>query len=511
MVHHLLNIILNIGKPFGSFKTNVRIRVQNSLHLLVATLMTILCAPTAWATWSIVIVDTRTKEVVIGSATCLATFDLQRGASVVVPGLGAGAAQSYIDTTGQNRLTIWLGLRSTDDPAIILQQLEDQDSRHQTRQYGIVDTLGRAVTFTGSQAGQWADGLTGPQGTIVYAIQGNVLTGEPVVTAAEQAIRNTTGSLAEKLMAGMEAARDMGGDGRCSCAPNNPTGCGSPPPDFEKSAHIGYMIASRIGDDIGACTPSEGCANGDYYLNFNFAFMSSNDPDPVDLMRDAFEAWKIDKEGVPDAVQSTLDFADDTLFADGQSSTTLTCTLLDLNGQPITSKMENVTIKLTPETLGIASISDVRDLGENVFAVDIHARLIEGTAVFEVIADDGNRLVTLMPAPVIQIIRPESGFILEDPKPGNPKAVNEFSIQGGTTGNTVRFFWGFDFGSTKTPCGPILMQMPHYIGKATVDGGGLASLRRWVPGGAQFRGVHLQAIEEETCSRSNVITFQFEN
>ncbi len=39
----------------------------------------LLVAPAAQATWSIIIIDTRTKEIAIGSATCLTNFDLRRG------------------------------------------------------------------------------------------------------------------------------------------------------------------------------------------------------------------------------------------------------------------------------------------------------------------------------------------------------------------------------------------------------------------------------------------------
>ena len=42
----------------------------------------------------------------------------------------------------------------------------------------------------------------------------------------------------ERFMAGLQAGRALGGDGRCSCSFNDPTSCGVPPPDFEKSAHL---------------------------------------------------------------------------------------------------------------------------------------------------------------------------------------------------------------------------------------------------------------------------------
>src|SRR5436190_23029008 len=102
----------------------------------------------ARATWSIIIVDTRTHEIAIGSATCLTNFDLARALPVVRVGLGAAAAQSAVDTTGRNRRLIWDQFALGTPPDQILQMLDHVDTLHETRQYGIVDTQGRATTFT---------------------------------------------------------------------------------------------------------------------------------------------------------------------------------------------------------------------------------------------------------------------------------------------------------------------------------------------------------------------------
>lgn len=208
-------------------------------------------AASAEATWSIILVDTRTGEVAIGSATCLTGFDLRAGTPVLIPGVGGATAQSFVDSTGQNRVVIRDELILGTDPDEVLDVLAAFDVGHQTRQYGIVDAYGRAATFTGGGAGPWAGGQVGRVGDIAYAVQGNVLTGEPVVTQAVQAIIATPGDLADKLMASMEAARLMGGDGRCSCNPNDADGCGAPPPSFTKSAHIAYMLIARTGDRAG--------------------------------------------------------------------------------------------------------------------------------------------------------------------------------------------------------------------------------------------------------------------
>lgn len=515
MICNLPDLLLPFRRPQSSTSANRHTQRSSSknprsLRLIstLATALSLTMTMSASATWSIVMVNKKTKEVAIGSATCLTMFDLQKGASVVVPGLGVGAAQSYVDTTGENRLTIWLGLQRDKSPAEILQELADQDPGHETRQYGIVDTQGRAITFTGNQDGQWAGGLVGEIDDIVYAIQGNVLTGEPVILMAQDAVRNTPGGLAEKLMAGMEAARDMGGDGRCSCSPRDPEGCGSPPPDFRKSAHIGYMVVSRIGDEIGLCNRSTGCAAGDYYMNFNFAFMTNQDPDPVDLLRDAFEAWKLDMIGVPDAIQSTATFDQNELPANGDSSTTLRIKLLDLNGDPVTIPIDSVTVKNTEETKGITTIGDVVDLGDGQYAVEITSRRVEGTARFEVTVDDGVRPVTLMPPPELPIVRPTTGFVLGDPVPGLAGEENELCITGGTPGETVRVGWGFQIGFTPSACGPILLETPRFAGKAAVDADGKACISGFVPPNASTHTLHLQAVQFPSCERSNVITWQ---
>jgi hypothetical protein len=216
-------------------------------------------APCAFATWSIILIDTRTGEIAVGSATCLTNFNLRDGTPVLIPGIGAATAQSFVDSSGQNRVFIRDRLAEGVDPSAIITQLATFDLSHQTRQYGIADTLGRTATFSGTSANAWAGGQVGQfismhgghSAAIAYAIQGNILTGEPVVTAAVQAVIATEGDLAAKLMAGMQAARLMGGDGRCSC-PSGPTACGSPPPTFTKSAHIAYMLIARAGDREGS-------------------------------------------------------------------------------------------------------------------------------------------------------------------------------------------------------------------------------------------------------------------
>ena len=234
------------------------------MRSFLAAAATLLAAvPAADATWSILLVDTRTGEFGIASATCLANFDLQANSPVVVVGRGAAAAQSYVDVGGTNRTLIKTRLAQGVDPASILAELSVTDGGHETRQYGFADVQGRTATFTGAEALSWAGGVTGSfqyvhgglSGTIRYAVQGNILTGQPVVDAAVTAMRTTSGDLPTRLMAGMQAARQMGGDGRCSCTSGAATSCGSPPASFVRTANCAYFIVSRAGDaDLAAFT-----------------------------------------------------------------------------------------------------------------------------------------------------------------------------------------------------------------------------------------------------------------
>ncbi len=207
-------------------------------------------AGSAQATWSILIADTRTGEIGLASATCLTGFNLRHNTPVLITGVGGATAQSAVDQTGQNRGVIRDMLLQGVAPADILVALSVSDIGHDNRQYGMLDVTGRTLTYSGVDNAQWAGGQTGQVGDLVYAIQGNILTGEPVVQAAVDAVRFTPGDIPARLMAAMEAAAAFGGDGRCSCSAG-PTDCGSPPPSFEKSAHIAYMLIARAGDTDG--------------------------------------------------------------------------------------------------------------------------------------------------------------------------------------------------------------------------------------------------------------------
>ena len=359
-------------------------------------------APPARATWSIVIADYETKEVAVGTVTCLTNFDLCAIVPVVVVGKGAAAVQASGDFDGIRRPIIFNELMNGTDPADILDLLA-QVGGHQSRQYGIADTQGRMITFTGSQTFQWAGGVIGTDGTFVYAIQGNILAGDCVVPAIEDAILSTPGDMAEKLMAGMEAAQVTGGDGRCSCSQQNPTSCGCPPANFEKSGHIGCMVVARIGDADDPVCNSSGCADGDYFLRINVPFQNANNPDPVFQLRDLFDQWRADNIGRPDGLQSVVSFDQPFLQADGTDTATMTIELRDWQEDPITVPIQSITVEHAGNSAGSSSIGNVVNQGGGVYTVELTAGVDVGTDRFRITVDDGVRPVVIMPEPAIAL------------------------------------------------------------------------------------------------------------
>lgn len=369
--------------------------LRRFLSLIPAVL---LLALPASATWSIVAINVRTGEVGVASATCLENFNLKKWTPVVVVGVGGAAAQSIIDSNATNRRTIWQSYRQTDlTPTEILDLLR-ADASFQNRQYGIVAFEGAPVTFTGNRAGAAAFGVTGEIDDYVYAVQGNLLTADSVVLAAETAFREP-GDMGQRLMAAMQAARALGGDGRCSCSPNRPTNCGAPPPNFTKSAHCGYTIVARMGDIDGVCNTNQGCASGTYYLALNIAGQNSSAGalDPVEQLQTRYDNWRANRVGEPDGLLSKVR-APRALPADGVTQRDVTVILHDLDGVRLQQGGATVSVTTRDGGPSIATVGPVVDNGDGSYSFTLTAGTTPGEDEFVITADGGFvRAATLYP------------------------------------------------------------------------------------------------------------------
>jgi len=264
------------------------------LGIFAALALTFLPSP-ASATWSVIAVDTRTGVVVIASATCVSAEGLRtRGGlmsiqAVIVPGVGVAAAQAGVDSSRANQMLMFEEMQKGTDPDVILRMLHD-DENIQRRQFGFVDLQGRMAGFSGSENGYAALAVQSEvRGEGIYfAVQGNILESDRVVTAAVDAFLREEGTVLDRVMAAMEAADYSGGDSRCSCRTD-------PVPETEidcshRTAHVAYIAAAKPEDAIG-----DGHSDGDYSLFIDVDdenTLRSENPSPVATLRMRYDEWK---------------------------------------------------------------------------------------------------------------------------------------------------------------------------------------------------------------------------
>jgi uncharacterized Ntn-hydrolase superfamily protein len=95
-------------------------------------------------------------------------------------------------------------------PQQALDQMTRGDEGRDSRQVSILDIQGRTAAFTGPGASEWKGHSCGPN----FCAQGNILVGPEVVVALGRTFQTATGSLAERMLAAMDAGQAAGGDTR---------------------------------------------------------------------------------------------------------------------------------------------------------------------------------------------------------------------------------------------------------------------------------------------------------
>jgi uncharacterized Ntn-hydrolase superfamily protein len=124
--------------------------------------------------------------------------------------VGALATQSYANLAYRPQgLAL---LRTGVDAAGVVAALTAADPDRASRQVGVVGATGDGATFTGDGCHPWAGGLAGDG----WAVQGNILTGQAVVTAMRDAwlAGGAPTPLAHRLLATLAAGDRAGGDRR---------------------------------------------------------------------------------------------------------------------------------------------------------------------------------------------------------------------------------------------------------------------------------------------------------
>jgi uncharacterized Ntn-hydrolase superfamily protein len=155
-------------------------------------------------TYSIVARDPATGE--LGVAVQSHWFGVGAIVSWAEAGVGAVATQSFVDPAYGERLLALLKRGVAADAA--LQQLVADDQQRDVRQVAVVDHAGRVAVHTGSKAIAAAGHRVGAG----YSVQANLMGNARVWPAMASAFESATGDLADRLLAALEAAQQVGGD-----------------------------------------------------------------------------------------------------------------------------------------------------------------------------------------------------------------------------------------------------------------------------------------------------------
>ncbi len=123
-------------------------------------------------------------------------------------GVGAVATQAMANYNYGPRGLQLMEEGTTADETVEVLVSADEDRDH--RQVGVVDSGGRAATYTGSECFDWAGGVAGEH----YAAQGNILVGAETVEAMAVIYEETKGDLAARLLSALDAGQAAGGDSR---------------------------------------------------------------------------------------------------------------------------------------------------------------------------------------------------------------------------------------------------------------------------------------------------------
>jgi uncharacterized Ntn-hydrolase superfamily protein len=163
-------------------------------------------------TFSLVARDPETGRLAVAVATC--ALAVGRAVPWAQAGVGAIATQA---TTHRGYGHRGLLLLADGVPAPeALARLRDEDPDSAQRQVGMVDASGRVAAWTGRGCLSACGHLTGDG----YSAQGNMLASRSVVPSLVEGYLTAEGDFCDRLLAGLSAAQEAGGDlrGRQSAA-----------------------------------------------------------------------------------------------------------------------------------------------------------------------------------------------------------------------------------------------------------------------------------------------------
>jgi len=155
-------------------------------------------------TYSIVARDPETGQ--MGVAVQSHWFSVGSLVTWAEAGVGAVATQSLVDVTyGKLGLELMRAGRSATQT---LEALKVADPSPEIRQVAMIDAKGNVAAHTGEKCIPDAGHIVGDN----FSVQANLMLNKKVWPAMKEAYEKTEGDLADKMLAALEAAQNVGGD-----------------------------------------------------------------------------------------------------------------------------------------------------------------------------------------------------------------------------------------------------------------------------------------------------------
>jgi len=155
-------------------------------------------------TYSIVAFDPQTGD--IGVAVQSHWFSVGTSVTWGEAGVGVIATQSFVNVSfGPRGLEL---LKKEMSPQEVVDELIKNDDGRDFRQLAVLDSKGRAASYTGSKCIQPAGNIVGDG----FSVQANLMSTDKVWPAMAEAFKNSKGPLAERMLTALEAAQKAGGD-----------------------------------------------------------------------------------------------------------------------------------------------------------------------------------------------------------------------------------------------------------------------------------------------------------
>lgn len=283
-------------------------------------------------TFSIIAVDPATGE--IGSAGASCVTGVGSGGIIdiitkIIPGKGGVNSQAFVCIPNINlnnaitQMEAGLSPQEIIDWLINNDQCGSQNFDPQFRQYGIADFDDngnpRTAGFSGNMTSDYSEDRQGD----TYSIQGNILLNQTVIDNMEANFNNTSGTLADKLMAAMQGANFPGADSRCLNAGTSST--------------TAYLVVYKPDDDP-----------NNPYLRLNVGQQPSG-VEPIDLLQNLYDNFlgiesNTLKRGIkiyPNPVTETLNLNIDAALL------VTAINIYDVTGKEIVNLNQNFTEKST--------------------------------------------------------------------------------------------------------------------------------------------------------------------